>query len=146
MIQHPAVDIFAAVKYNETVKPRNGDNTMELKKFKKNQIIFKQGDYETFMYDIRWGSVGIYENYGEKDQRLLRELRADDMFGEMGLVEARPRSATAVSLEKDTQCVLITNDDFASYFRDKPSKIIAIMQRMSQRIRDLSEEVARLSK
>lgn len=119
---------------------------MELKKFKKNQVIFEQGAYETFMYDIRWGRVGIYENYGKKDERLLRELDPNDVFGEMGLVEARPRSATAVSLEKDTQCMLITNEDFSAYFKDKPAKIVAIMQRMSQRIRDLSEQVARLSK
>lgn len=118
---------------------------MEVKSFKKKEIIFEQGAYESFMYDIRWGRVGIYENYGKKDQRLLRELDADDIFGEMGLVEARPRSATAVSLEKGTQCVLITADDFSAYFKDKPAKIISIMQRMSQRIRDLSDEVARLS-
>lgn len=119
---------------------------MEIKHFKKNEVIFEQGAYEKCMYDIRWGKVGIYENYGKPGQRLLRELDPQDVFGEMGLVEARPRSATAVSLEKDTQCVVITGEDFSSYFTDKPAKIIAIMQRMSQRIRDLSDEVARLSK
>lgn len=119
---------------------------MEVKKFKKNEVIFKQGEYQDFMYDIRWGKVGIYENYGTKEERLLRELGADDIFGEMGLVEARPRSATAVSLDKDTQCVMITGGDLSAYFNEKPAKILVIMQRMSQRIRDLSDEVAKLSK
>lgn len=119
---------------------------MELKKFKKNEVIFKQGAFEDFMFDIRWGKVGIYTDYGEPNQRLLRELGPEDIFGEMGLVESRPRSATAVSLERDTQCVYIAKEDFAGYFKDKPAKILLIMQLMSQRIRDLSDEVARLSK
>lgn len=118
---------------------------MEIKKFRKNEIIFKQGAYEDFMYDIRWGKVGIYVNYGEADERLLRELGSEDIFGEMGLVEARPRSATAVALEKDTQCALITKDEFSAYFKEKPAKILTVMQLMSQRIRDLSDEVAALS-
>lgn len=119
---------------------------MELKKFKKGEIIFKEGALEKCMYDIRWGSVGVYTNYGEKDERMLREILPNDVFGEMGLIEARPRSATAVALEKDTQCVVITAEDFSEYFKDKPAKIVAIMQNMSQRIRDLSAEVDRLSK
>lgn len=119
---------------------------MEIKKFKKDEIIFKQDAYQDFMYDIRWGKVGIYESYGTPDQRLLRELGPEDVFGEMGLIEARPRSATAVSMEKDTQCALITREDFENYFIDKPAKILIIMQRMSERIRALSDEVARLSK
>lgn len=119
---------------------------MEVKKFNKGAVIFKQNAYEDFMFDIRWGKVGIYESYGTPEQRLLRELGPEDVFGEMGLVEARPRSATAVSLERDTQCVLISREDFQRYFSDKPAKIVAIMQRMSERIRELSDEVARLSK
>lgn len=119
---------------------------MEIKQFKKNEIIFEQGVYEDCMYDIRWGKVGIYESYGKPEQRLLRELGSEDVFGEMGLIEACPRSATAVCLEKDTQCAKISRDDFSGYFKDKPTKILSIMQRMSQRIRDLSDEVARLSK
>ena len=29
------------------------------------------------MYDIRWGSVGIYANYGTKEEKLLTKLSAN---------------------------------------------------------------------
>ena len=119
---------------------------MELKKFKKGEVIFKEGAYESLMYDIRWGKVGIYANYGTGDERLLKELEAEEVFGEMGLIDASPRSATAVALENNVQCAVINKDDFAVYFSKKPAKIFRIMQLMSQRIRELTKEVESLSK
>lgn len=118
---------------------------MELKKFKKGEVIFKEGDYESLMYDIRWGKVGVYTNYGTAEERLLKELEAEEVFGEMGLIDASPRSATAVALEKDVQCAVIDKEDFAEYFRTRPAKIFRIMQLMSQRIRELTQEVESLS-
>lgn len=116
---------------------------MEIRSFKKNEVIFKQGSYEAWMYDIRFGKVGIYANYGQKDQRLLKEVGEDGYFGEMGLIEAYPRSATAVSLVSGTQCSVITSEDFSEYFSKKPAKILAIMQYMSHRIRELTDELAK---
>jgi len=73
------------------------ESSREYKSYKKGEIIFKQGDPADCMYDIRWGSVGIYLNYGTSDEKMLAQLRGDDIFGEMGLVDEAPRSATAVA-------------------------------------------------
>ena len=118
---------------------------MELKKFKKGEVIFKEGTYENLMYDIRWGRIGIYTNYGTGEERLLKELDADEVFGEMGMIDASPRSATAVALENNVQCAVINKEDFAEYFNTRPAKIFRIMQLMSQRIRELTKEVESLS-
>lgn len=117
---------------------------MEVSKFKKNEVIFKYGDFGSCMYEVRWGKVGIYDKYGEKEQRLLKEVEPGECFGELGLIEVRPRSATAVALERDTQCAKITNEDFSEFFSEKPAKVLEIMQLMSHRIRELSDEVAKL--
>ena len=41
---------------------------METKTFKKGEVIFKQGDLSDCMYDILWGEVGIYANYGTPEE------------------------------------------------------------------------------
>ena len=41
---------------------------------KRNEIIFNEGDKSDCMYDIRLGRVGIYANYGTKEEKLLTEL------------------------------------------------------------------------
>lgn len=111
-----------------------------LQTFKKNDVIFKEGTYQPTMFDIVSGSVGIYANYGTPEEKLLTTLNEEDFFGEMGMIECRPRSATAVALERETVLMEITQDEFSEYFKEKPAKVVAIMQHMSSRLRQLSKD------
>lgn len=110
-----------------------------MKNYKKGEVIFKEGDFELCMYDIYSGKVGIYANYGTPAQKLLTTLAAEDFFGEMGLIDAFPRSATAVALE-DAQVAVIDDDNFNTYFKERPAKIVLIMQHMSARMRELTKD------
>ena len=112
----------------------------EVISFKKNEVIFKEGDMANCMYDIHFGSVGIFAGYGTENEKKLTELKADDFFGEMGMIEGYPRSATAVALEDDTKVEVITAENFGLYFHQKPAKVLMIMQHMSQRIRSLTND------
>ena len=113
---------------------------METKTFKKGEVIFKQGDLSDCMYDILWGKVGIYANYGTPEEKLLTTLETERFFGEMGMIEGRLRSATAVALEKDTRLKVITPESFDAYFKESPAKVLLIMQNMSHRIRELTRD------
>jgi len=113
-----------------------------LKKFSKGEVIFAHGVYEAFMYDLQKGRVGIYADYGKSTQSLLTDVSAENgsvIFGEMGLIEAMARTATAVALE-DVEAYIITRDDFGDYFRENPAAIIQLMQNMSRRIRELTQD------
>ncbi|MBQ6295932.1 MAG: cyclic nucleotide-binding domain-containing protein [Firmicutes bacterium] len=108
--------------------------------FKKGEVIFRQGDPGNCMYDIVWGSVGVYAEYGTPNEKKLAELRAGDFFGEMGLLEQSPRSATVVALENDTQVSAIMESDFRDYFAENPAKVFTIMQTLSQKLRRTTQE------
>ena len=124
---------------------------MEIKKrdiqtYKKKQVIFKEGDAANCMYDIRWGTVGIYANYGTPEEKLLTKLQAEDFFGEMGLIDAEPRSATAVALEDKTRVEVITREVFGAYLEERPDKVLVVMQHMSHRVRDLTRDYLEVCK
>ena len=106
---------------------------------KRNEIIFNEGDKSDCMYDIRLGTVGIYANYGTKEEKLLTELTKDQFFGEMGLIEGYPRSATAVAMGDITELTVIAKADFEDYCKKNPDKTVLIMKNMSARIRDLTQ-------
>ena len=112
-----------------------------VKLYKKGEVIFKEGDLEICMYNVLNGSVGIYANYGKAEEKLLVELKAEEkaFFGEMGMIDESPRSATAIALE-DTELTVITVENFVEYFKNHPEHIIYIMQNMSKRIRSLTED------
>ena len=106
---------------------------------KRNEVIFSEGDKSECMYDIRMGRVGIYANYGTKEEKLLTELTKDQFFGEMGIIEGYPRSATAVALGDMTELSVIAKNDFEDYCKRNPEKTVLIMKNMSARIRDLTQ-------
>ena len=116
------------------------DTNMEIKEYRKGEVIFRQGDYGNWMYDIRWGKVGIFADYGTLNEKQLAELKAEEFFGEMGLIEDCPRSATAVALEQGTRLKVITEENFNDYFKERPTKVYVIMQHMSHRLRQLTED------
>lgn len=107
--------------------------------FERGKVIFKEGSYEPCMYDIIEGEVGIYINYGTSEEKNLTVLKAGDYFGEMGLIEGYPRSATAIALS-EVKLSRIGADDFGSYFKSNPGRILSIMENMSHRLRDLTED------
>ena len=111
-----------------------------MKNLKKGEVVFRQGDPVDCMYDIAWGRVGVYADYDRPEEKLLAELGEGEVFGEMSLIEKAPRSATVVALEKDTQLIEITEDNFLSYFEEKPAKVFRIMQQLSQRLRQTTQE------
>ena len=108
---------------------------MEVKTLKEGQIIFKEGAPGGCMYEVAAGKVGVYANYGMPGQKLLREYYPDQYFGEMGLVDEAPRSATAVALTNDTWVIPITEAGFEEFFSKNPVRVWMIMQQMSYNLR-----------
>lgn len=118
----------------------------KIQTYQKGQIIFQEGDEANCMYDIQRGTVGIYANYGTEREKLLTKLHSEEFFGEMGLVDCEPRSATAVVLEKDTKVEIITGEAFGYFLQERPAKVLIIMQHMSHRIRDLTKDYLEVCK
>ena len=108
-------------------------------KFSKGSVIFNEGTFEPSMFFVVSGKVGIYSDYGKRTEKLLTELEKGRSFGEMGFVESKPRSSTAVALE-DTECTVVNDDNIEEYFADHPEKAIEILKNMSDRIRELSDD------
>lgn len=108
--------------------------------YKEGAIIFREGETGKSMYAIHYGSVGIYTNYGDDDERLLATLGADKFFGEVGMLGGEPRTATAVVLEDDTIIETIYEQDFEELFAKNPSKIEMVIKHLSFRIRRLTYE------
>ena len=108
--------------------------------FKRDEVIFKQGDFKECMYEIVSGSVGVCVGYGTEAEKQLTILRSGDTLGEMGLIETYPRSATAIALEDGTELREIDAKEFAGYFKTQPERLLAIMRQISELLRQRTED------
>ena len=113
---------------------------MNIAVYNENCIIFEEGTFEKAMYDVIKGKVGIYSDYRTDNEKLIAEIGPGELFGEMGVLEIYPRSATAVVLEKDTQIAEIRDNDLQEYLSDKPDKLLMILKLLSRRTRETNEK------
>ena len=107
--------------------------------FNKDQVVFKEGSFDSCMYDIVSGRVGIFSAYGTADEKKIAELDSKQVFGEIGLIGCYPRTATAVALENNTVLSEISEADLSEYFKDKPEKLLQIMKQLSRRLRETTQ-------
>lgn len=113
---------------------------MDTKSYPRGTVIFRQGDSGDCMYEIQNGAVGIYYDYKGPHEKEIAHLTSSDIFGEMGLLDRAPRSATAVILEEDTVLTLVTERDFYTYFEKNPAKVLQMMDQMCIRLRNTTSD------
>lgn len=118
---------------------RKGDKSVNTLTCQKNDVIFHQGDFAETMYEVISGEVGVYANYGGENEKELATMNEGDVFGELGLVECVPRTATAVVLSESAELREINFPDFQVLFKDRPDMVLGIMRQMSSRLRETTE-------
>ena len=72
---------------------------MRLERLPKGAVVFRQGDAGDLFYVIRQGRVSVEVADGAREKE-LKSLGPGECFGEMALVEDRPRSATIRAIEE----------------------------------------------
>jgi CRP-like cAMP-binding protein len=104
--------------------------------------IVRQGEVGECMYVIQEGQVEIIcENNGEEVCLAIRET--GEFFGEMAIFERTVRSATVRALGP-ARILTIDKKKFLRRIQEDPTLAFRIVEIMSRRIRELSEEVSQL--
>lgn len=93
------------------------------------QTIFSMGDPGDVMYAVQEGEVEIYFN-----QHLIDTHGPGGIFGEMALIDAGPRSATAIA-RSDCKVVPITPQRFEFLVQQTPRFAVNVMKVMAERLR-----------
>ncbi len=108
--------------------------------YSKGTVIFKEGEPGRCMYDIFTGSVNIYTGYGTPDEKLITTVGVNKFFGEMGLFNDSPRTATAVVNMDHTMIQSLYIDDFTELYEKNPGKVRMLIKHMAFRVRKLTDQ------
>jgi CRP-like cAMP-binding protein len=104
------------------------------------EIIFTKGDPSEFAYVIKSGKVEILDEYPEKSFRIAL-LNEGEIFGEMGLVDERPRTLTALALS-ETRVAKISRDEFIDLILHQPEDAFNYLGMFFERLRAMNMRVA----
>lgn len=99
------------------------------REFRAGEIIFQQGDAAHELYIVQSGNVEI-----RLGNRVLETLSTYNIFGEMALIDAAPRSATAVAAT-DVKLVPVSEKQFLFLISNTPHFALNVMRVMARRLR-----------
>jgi uncharacterized membrane protein len=101
-------------------------------------LLFKMGDPGDAMYLIEAGQVRIYIHDGDGENLMLAELNDGDFFGEMAIIDGKPRSANAAVVQQACLAVL-AREDFLRFVRGNPDVALEMVSAISERLRRTDE-------
>ncbi len=105
--------------------------------FTAGQQIFKEGDSGDGIYVVKEGTVEILVAMNQNAGRVFAKLGPGDMFGEMAVVELKPRSATAFAKTK-TEVYFLPRNELLKMLENSPALALELLREISQRLRDFN--------
>jgi CRP-like cAMP-binding protein len=130
-VRQASVYVTALEAFNEP-SFKVGSNAF-LRIYNKGKIIFADGEPGHSLYVIQKGTVKITRILNG-NEIILAVLRHGDIFGEMALLENKPRSATAIAQEDGTVLMEVLRQNFELMARTQPAIINRLTQMLSERI------------
>lgn len=91
---------------------------------------------------MKYGTVHLHVDYKTELDRLIGLVTEGRVFGELGVIEDKPRSMTAVAGE-ETVVTVVDRESFPTFISEHPSKLIVVMESLSMRIRAQSHKLVR---
>lgn len=104
---------------------------------KARKTLFREGDLGDEMYLIKSGKVRIVKEMDNGEEKTLAFLGEGSFFGEMAVLDKRPRSASAIA-ETDTELIIVDRDAFLSKINENPF-IKYTISTLTHRIRRVNE-------
>ena len=111
----------------------------DTQRFKEGATIIQEGTAGSYAYLILSGSVEVSKQVGNEKLTLSRLVKGN-IFGEMSLVDDKPRSATVVALEP-TEVKVVTRERFETMLEQNPRGVIPLLKQVFQRVRYLNQMV-----
>jgi CRP/FNR family transcriptional regulator, cyclic AMP receptor protein len=112
--------------------------------FGPNEPIFHVEEPGSSMMGVIVGTVRISLPTWKGKEVILADLPAGELFGEIALLDGKPRSASASALTK-CELLVLERRDFLSFLEHSPTARLNLMQLLCGRIRRSDERMAEIA-
>jgi CRP-like cAMP-binding protein len=104
------------------------------------EVLFEKGNVADALYAIRRGDIRIERGSAAGRRMSLTLLSTGDVFGEMGLLDGKPRSADARAVTA-AELFQIKRRDFLALLEREPKFAIQLIELLCDRLRALNDRM-----
>ena len=117
--------------------------SMETVRLPKGSTLFSEGDDGEHLYVIVEGKLKLGTSSGDGRENLLSILGPGEMFGELSLLDAGPRTSTATAVT-DVRLLSLGHKQVIPWITAHPQVALDLLERLAQRLRRTNEVVGDL--
>jgi CRP-like cAMP-binding protein len=113
---------------------------MKTRRVVRGTTIFAKGDPGTGLMGVLAGTVKVSVASADGKDIVLNLFHEGEVFGEIALLDGRPRTADATAMS-DCELVVIERRDFVPFLSDHPDVMLKFIEILCSRLRRTSEQV-----
>jgi CRP/FNR family cyclic AMP-dependent transcriptional regulator len=113
---------------------------MKTRRVARGTTIFAKGDPGTGLMGVLAGAVKVSVASADGKDIVLNVFREGDIFGEIALLDGRPRTADAAAMS-DCELIVIERRDFVPFLSSQPDVMLKFIEILCSRLRRTSEQV-----
>jgi len=114
------------------------------RKYPKNTILVTEGDESGHLYIIVTGRVSVYTSDSDGRQVILNYMGEGEYFGELSLLDGKPRSASVVTISS-CELIAISRSSFQELLNSDPGFSQVMIEELTRRVRTLTDSVRDLA-
>ena len=135
------VPLFSSLKDEELDTILNHSSKVN---YPKNKIIFLEEEEGNELYMILKGRVKVVRISESGEEITLAVLQKGDFFGEMSLLDGKPRSATVIS-DEDSILILFNKNNFEKVIEKYPKIALKLLKELTLRLRKADDLIGNLA-
>ncbi|HEY3252038.1 MAG TPA: Crp/Fnr family transcriptional regulator [Ignavibacteria bacterium] len=129
------------LELNEIIKVHDA---IESRDFKKNDILFREGDIPVGIYCIESGRIKLLKNETQTNQRIVHLAGKGEILGVHAIVNNHPNTNTAVVIDRAKTLFLNANDFLQLVESDNSYKLL-VMKTLCTRIETMEHHINLIS-
>lgn len=139
MVELESAELFCNLRPEELMALRR---VIVERQYAAGQDIFREGDHGDGLYLVKEGYVEISGLVDSNTRKVFSRIGPGATFGEMAVIEHRPRSAFATAA-KDTTAYFVPREEMLALMERSSALALSLSQVISQRLREFNQHYLR---
>jgi CRP-like cAMP-binding protein len=114
------------------------------RRYRRGDIIMQKEEPGHALFIVEKGTVRIYVPSAQGNDLILAVLGPGDFFGDLSLLDGRPRSASA-SVGTDATLLMLERSDFIALLTQRPAAAMAVLEAVAGRLREADDMASDLA-
>jgi CRP/FNR family transcriptional regulator, cyclic AMP receptor protein len=140
----PQIPIFATLEPEEIPVVKE---YLEKKMYGEGAPVFREGDPGDGLYIVALGAIKIMKRIDDKNEKVLAGFTDTDFFGELALLDGKPRAASAIAT-RSSVLLKLSVENFNKLMYQAPFAALKVVSQiayhLSIRLRDTNIRLAEL--